>query len=65
MKETKYQELKTRIDALEERLGLDETRIIDTQIWWTALDFKVEELIERLDTWDHRLAKWAKKGGLE
>jgi len=51
MKETKYQELKTRIVSLENK-ELDNLERID-------------ELEERLDTWDHRLAKWAKKGGLE
>ncbi len=51
MKETKYQELKTRIISLENKEQDNLERI--------------DELEERLDTWDRRLAKWAKHMKLE
>ena len=51
MKETKYRELKTRIISLENK-EIDNLERIDA-------------LEERLDTWDHRLAKWASRQSLE
>ncbi len=60
MKETKYQELKKRIEKLEK----DYFKLLEHHVsechgepW--------HDLEERLNTWDHRLAKWARKMKLE
>lgn len=69
MKETKYQELKKEIAELKEKqryydeyitTGIDP--VLDQM---EAMWERIGECEDRLDTWDRRLAKWAKKGGFE
>ncbi len=51
MKETKYQELKKEIDLILTMVRGQEESLAGLE--------------ERMDTWDHRLAKWASRQSLE
>ncbi len=67
MKETKYQELKKEIAELKENyFKLLEHHVSECHGEpWSELEEHVMKCESRLDVWDRRLAKWAKKMELE